>query len=232
MINILLSRGILDQDLVYETAKTYIKKEMSVCILAFSFFAETMTMETYHTFYRAGGEYYEKMINMFSRYGITEKQIKWVYYDEVVTNKAKELIKTADILYFPGGAPDQMMNRIIEKSLYDVISSFDKIVIGSSAGAMIQQDFFHISPDAEYPNFSVHKGLQYIKDLGIEVHFRRRKIQKKAIRKISAIMRRPLYVIPDDGALILTDDKIITLGTARLYYRNQKRVKSCHLFDI
>lgn len=225
MINILLSRSILNNADVYDEAKIYIKPEMKVCIVAFSFFENENNQEVYQAYYGPQGLYYDKMINCFATYGIGEKQISWLNYflDEKATFIEK--IKAADILYFPGGAPDLMMQRIVEKDILEPLASFDKIIIGPSAGAMIQNDYFHISPDADYQNFSMHKGLGYIKDFGYEVHFRRRKKQKKAIRKVSHIMKRPLYTIPDDGAIIVTDDTVKLIATAKLYYKNQKKVR-------
>ena len=74
--------------------------------------------------------------------------------------------------------------------------------MGPSAGTMIQFDTFHISKDHDYKKFSIHKGLGFIKDFGVEVHFRRRRQQKKAIRKMSHLNPRPIYVIEEPGMMI------------------------------
>ena len=131
----------------------------------------------------------KKMIGSFSPYGIQESSIQWIYYD-TPTEEAIQMIKKSDILYFPGGAPDQMMERFKDKNLIQAIEEHQKIYIGSSAGAMIQFEDYHISADAEYPKFSYEKGLNLLKGFSIEVHYRRRKKQKirneKGISCISA----------------------------------------------
>jgi len=226
MINILMSRGILASDQVYEQAKTIIKPTMKVLIVYFSFFEKHLPdQKDYDLFYDHDNEYHQKMLKTFSRYDIDENNIKVLnYYHDSLEEMLKK-IKECDILYFPGGAPEEMMDRFAQKGLLDDLKAFNKIVIGSSAGAMIQNDFFHITPDKDYQKYAIYQGLVYIKDLGIEVHFQRRIKSKKALRKTAHILGRPVYVIPDDSAIIINNGEIICIGQAKKYYENQKRVK-------
>ncbi len=218
MVNVLMSRGILGSDMLFEELKDVIKKEHVVSILLYSFFDDQfLTKEAYHLFYQQGSEYYEKMIGSFSPYGIQESSIQWIYYD-TPTEEAIQMIKKSDILYFPGGAPDQMMERFKDKNLIQAIEEHQKIYIGSSAGAMIQFEDYHISADAEYPKFSYEKGLNLLKGFSIEVHYRRRKKQKSGMRKVFRAYRHAIFTIPDDGALVCYDDEIIMLGNADLLY--------------
>lgn len=219
MKNILLSRGILKEPHIYEYAKKWIKSTDRVAILAFSFFEQYLNkIEDYHAYYGKGGEYYIKMIESFAPYGIPEDQITWINYFTDDQASAIKKIEKADIIYFPGGAPDQMMNRIKEFGIQEVIENHQKLYIGSSAGAMIQMHEYHMSPDPDYPYFSYENGLNLCKNFSIEVHYRRRKKQKSALRKVFRAYRHPIYTIPDDGALFVDGTNIQCVGSARQMY--------------
>ena len=226
MTHILLSRGILNHPHVMKHARKYIQPKHQVTILALSHFEHQFNShETYLSFYTKGGEYYEKMIQAFIPYGISESQIHWIYEGVDTKEDAIQKIQSSDILYFPGGAPDLMMKRIEKLGIKESIEAHQKLYIGSSAGAMIQVKNYHISKDYDYPRFSYESGLNLIDDLSIEVHYRRRKVQKSAMRKVFRSYRHPIYIIPDDGALIIDDQSVHCIGSARLYYDKRGVVK-------
>lgn len=226
MTNILSSRSIYDEKWVYEILKDIIKPDYQVLIIGFSFF-DFFSEAFYRSYYGQDGEYDLKMKEMFSTYGISENQVNWLYYfDDMNTNKdVLKLINEADIIYFPGGAPDLMMKRIIEKGLLKPLKDFNKIIMGSSAGAMIQLENYHISIDNEYSKYMLEKGLGYVKNLNIEVHFKRRKKQKKAMRKTFKLFKKPIITIPDDGLVVIQNDEVNIYNTAQLYYFGRGRYK-------
>ncbi|MFA5471029.1 MAG: Type 1 glutamine amidotransferase-like domain-containing protein [Acholeplasmataceae bacterium] len=227
MINILLSRGILKENYMVEQLKSIIKKEHKVCILAFSHFQKiTTSKKAYDGYYKKGMEYYQKMIDSFMPYGIKENQISWIYYFDDTKASAKQKIIDADIIYFPGGAPDEMMERIHEFELKKVLEAQDKIFIGSSAGAMIQFDTYHISKDIDYDCFSLQEGLNLINDFIIEVHYRRRKKQKSALRKMHRLTHKDIYSIPDDGAIIYHNNTIKCIGSTTQLYNHKGVIRT------
>ncbi len=222
MLNILLSRGILHHPHIYREVHRYIKPSDHVVVLAFSFFKNQFVNESqYHEFYGKEGEYYQKMVDTFAPYGIKEHQISWINYYLDTKETAIKKINRADIIYFPGGAPDLMMERIKAFGLKEAIESFNKIYIGSSAGAMIQFKHYHISKDHDYHAFSYEDGLCLCQHFSIEVHYRRRKKQKSALRKVFRAFKHPIYAIPDDGALIIDQGKVIPIGSAFQIYQQQ-----------
>lgn len=219
MTNILMSRGILGHPIMVENVKQYIKKTDKVLVVAFSFFENQFKDEkTYLEFYSKGGEYYIKIVESFLPYGIQENQIEWLYYYTDNHTEAIKKIKNANIIYFPGGSPQLMMKRIHEFNIKEALESPDKVFIGSSAGAMIQLDNYHISPDQEHRKFSYEKGLNLISGISIEVHYRRRKKQKSALRKVNRAYRHPIIAIPDEGAVIIDDQVVKLIGNAFLMY--------------
>lgn len=226
MINVLMSRGILGSEMLVEELKDIIKKEHKVAILLYSFFEKQLRNEQdYHAYYEKGSEYYEKMVNSFTPYGIGETQLMWINYFKTSKEEALQIIQSADIIYFPGGAPDEMMKRIQERGLLEAIESHRKIYIGSSAGAMIQMHQYHISKDDDYKAFSYQQGLNLLHGFSVEVHYARKKKQKAGIRKVYRAFRHPIFTIPDDGALVVTDNEIIMLGSTELMYDSKGIVR-------
>lgn len=223
MINILMSRsGALVSDYAIDYTKKYFKENMKVVIIGYSHFGN-LSKEKYDEYYGVNSEYQEKMRAIFKVFNITD--VTWVSYFDNDISKIKELIKSADILYYPGGAPDLMMDRIIEKGLLEDLKAFDKIVVGSSAGAMVQLNIYHISPDYDYHKFSENMGLGYIDNFFIEVHYRRRTKQKSSMRLIRRKYKKPIYIIPDDGMLIVDNGSVISLNSAKKLYNEKGLVK-------
>jgi hypothetical protein len=113
MINILMSRGIIGDPNIVPYASEHIKSHHKVLVIALSFFRDQFQSQTdYEAFYSKGGEYYEKMVNAFLPYNILESNISFLNYFKDGQELGIEKIKEADIIYFPGGAPDLMMQRI------------------------------------------------------------------------------------------------------------------------
>ncbi|MBE0700105.1 MAG: Type 1 glutamine amidotransferase-like domain-containing protein [Acholeplasmataceae bacterium] len=227
MTHILLSRSILGSVDFQPFFRPYIKSGDRVTVLLFSFFENQFKdEEAYDKYYEINGEYHQKIIGSFTPYGIQEKNIEFIHYFKDDSKSAKQKIQCADILYFPGGAPDMMMKRIELFNIKKDLESHQKLFIGSSAGTMIQFKRFHISKDGEYHRFSYHNGLDLIEDIDVEVHYRRRKQQKKAMRKTNRDFGINIYGIPDDGAIIYHNHQIITVGTARQIYSKKGKCKA------
>jgi len=219
MINILMSRGILGTEPLVQELNGVISKDHRVAVLLYSFFSKDLsTPEAYDRFYAFEGENTQKIIGYFTPYGIDPSTISWINYYHDDHDVAIKKIKDADILYFPGGAPDEMMQRIIEKGLKDAIEEHQKIYIGSSAGAMIQFKHYHISKDFDYPRFSYEEGLNLLTGFSVEVHYRRRKKQKAAMKKVFRAFHHPILIIPDDGAVMIEGDEITLIETADVMY--------------
>ena len=99
------------------------------------------------------GIYYNGIVDGFTAYGISEDNITFVNYFKDTRESAIQKIEKADILYFTGGRPDRMMDRIKEFDLADVLRKHKGIVMGYSAGAVIQLSEYHLSPDKDYKEF-------------------------------------------------------------------------------
>ena len=221
MKQLLLSRTILNQPFVHDTLKHHLSEKDKVLVILYSFFKMFLpTQEAYDELYATGGEYDKKIQSQFGLYGAKVEYLNY-YHDDEKTRLEK--ISHATVLFFPGGAPDEMLERFKEHNLIEPLMAFKGMTIGSSAGAMIQAKQTHIYKDHEYFKFSYFHGLGYIDGFDYIVHYRRRIQQKKAVKKVFREFPQNIYAIPDDGALFIEKGKVTCLGNARQLY-NKKGV--------
>lgn len=226
MIHILMSRGILGHPSMIEAIKPCLAGRQKVVIVALSYFDKHLgDPKSYQDYYAPGSEYHQKMIDSFAPYGINEKSITWILDYKESASTAQKKINEADIIYLPGGSPVELMARIKAFDIKAAIEAHQGVLIGSSAGAMVQFARYHISPDRDFHRFSYEEGLDLLKGFAIEVHYRRRKKQKKALRKVRREQGMPIYSIPDDGAIIIKDGDITLIHSARQRYTSKGVVR-------
>jgi RimJ/RimL family protein N-acetyltransferase len=108
-----------------------------------------------------------------------------------------------------------------------MIQRHSGIVMGFSAGAMIQMAEYHITPDEDYESFGYFKGLGLIHSFDLEVHFKSTQVQLDCINRSIRETGRPVYAMEDEGALIVADGKVVTIG--KVHYFNERRD---HMFEI
>ena len=114
-----------------------------------------------------------------------------------------------------------MYKRIQEFDLEDVMLQHDGIVMGYSAGAVIQLSEYHLSPDDDYPEFSYYQGLPFLNDFYLEVHYENKDIQNKAIEKVLKEKNKIVYaLVYGKGALIVDNGKKKILGEVKIFYPN------------
>ncbi|WP_276931968.1 Type 1 glutamine amidotransferase-like domain-containing protein [Dubosiella newyorkensis] len=218
MVNILMNTSMIDEAWCFPILKRYIKPNMKVCVVALSFFDDTKMQADWNKQYQKGsGIWYRANHDVFFKYGIKDEDISWINYFQDSKEAMKEKIESADLVLFTGGAPDLMMKRIKEKKLKKALQQFDGIVIGYSAGAMIQLDEYHISPDPDYPSFSYERGLAYRNDFDIEVHYDQTKTQLASIKRVLEEKKKPVYAIYEKGGLIVEETGITCFGKVDLF---------------
>lgn len=220
MVNVLLESYNLTEPFLYDALKPYIKPHHRVAIVAFSFLpSQATTLEQWLTMYgREEGIFYHWLVDPLMEFGIPEENITVVNYFADSKELAREKLENADILYFTGGLPDAMMDRLEEFELLDVLQSFDGLVLGCSAGAMIQLQEYHITPDWDYPEFGYYNGLSWLQDFYVEVHYEGTDLQKECIHRVLRERGKPVYAtFHDRGALMIENGKIARLGDTELF---------------
>ena len=220
MINILLEGYDIDAVWLYDELRKYMKPTDSVAVVAFSFRdSRVKSIEDWDLLYgKENGKYYAGIIDGFASYGIPEKNISFINYFADTKESAAKKIETADIVYFPGGLPDRMMDRIKEFDLYDILMKHDGIVMGYSAGAVIQLSEYHLSPDEDYPEFQYYSGLPYLNDFYVEVHYEGSEIQNNAIQRVIAERGKTVYATAlGAGAILVDNGEIKLIGNVKVY---------------
>ena len=215
MVNILLEGYDIDAPWLYGELKHYIKPYHKVAIVAFSFRDSCVRSQIdWDALYsRKRGKYYPFMVSGFTAYGIPEGNITFVNYFADTKASAAEKIRTADIIFFPGGLPDRMFERIREFGLYDLLKEHRGIVMGFSAGAVIQLAEYHLSPDDDYPTFAYFEGLPYLSGFYLEVHYEGSDVQNASICRVLLERGMPVYAtVFGAGAIIVDNGEIKLLG--------------------
>ena len=220
MINILLEGFDIDAPWLYGELKNYIKPNHSVAVVAYSFRDNRVkSLSDWDALYgKVNGKYYDGIVGGFTAYGIQADKITFINYFTDTKETAAQKIKAADIIYFLGGLPDRMMDRIKEFDLYDVLMQHDGILMGYSAGAVIQLAEYHLSPDDDYPEFKYYEGLPYLSDFYMEVHYEGAKMQDESIQRVLAERGKTVYATAfRSGAILVDNGSIKLLGNVKVF---------------
>lgn len=105
--------------------------------------------------------------------GYQENNIKVLDCYKNSKNKIKDLINTSDVIILTGGNPEMFYQKVVQdmECLYD-LKYFKGLVIGSSAGAVLQfKRYFITAKNNYYKYFSFYDGFGLINDpFYIDVH--------------------------------------------------------------
>ena len=220
MVNILLEGYDFASDWLYPELSNYIKPAHTVAVVAFSFRDNKVRNinDWEHLYGKADGMYYGDIVGAFGAYGIQEENITFINYFTDTKASAAEKAANAGIIYFLGGLPDRMMDRIHEFDLYDVLIAHRGIVMGYSAGAVIQLSEYHLSPDEDYPKFGYYNGLPYLSGFYHEVHYEGTDVQNEAIARVIKERSCPVYATHrGKGAIIVDDGSVRTVGEVDIF---------------
>ena len=220
MVNILLESYNLDADWLYDELKEYLKPEYKVAIVAFSFRDNRVknNLDWQLLYGKEQGKFYGGIVGSLCSYGIKEGNITFLNYFEDTKQTAKNKIQNADIIYFLGGLPDRMMDRIKEFDLIDVLSQHNKVVIGYSAGAVIQFEEYFLSLDDDFPTFNYYKGIPYLKGFYLQVHYENTVEQNQSISRVLKERYKFICAIFNGkGALVIKDNDIKKIGNVKIF---------------
>lgn len=117
------------------------------------------------------GVYYDEFIKVARNLNIPPEKVSVINWFEDSLEEMSLKILSCQNLFLPGGFPDLFIQRIENLGLFHVLQAFSGNVIGVSAGSMIQLEYFHITPNKDYAEFSIQKGIGWLKGFDIEVHY-------------------------------------------------------------
>lgn len=220
MIHVLIEGYDIDAPWLRGELQGLLKPKERVTLVALSFRdAQVASAQDWDALYGPGhGRYYGALVAPFVAYGIAQEQIAFINWFSDTRETALSKIHQADVLYFPGGLPDRMMQRIEALGLAQAIREFQGVVLGCSAGAMIQFGEYHVSPDEDYPRFGYYKGLSRLNGFYYEPHYEGNAVQRDAIRRVLVERKKPVYAThAGEGAIIVEKGVIRAVGKVDVF---------------
>ncbi|MCF0105640.1 MAG: Type 1 glutamine amidotransferase-like domain-containing protein, partial [Holdemanella sp.] len=164
--------------------------------------------------YAPGKDEYEDIVKEFVNYGISRRNIRLLNYFTDSNRKCRSMIYNADILFLTGGYPDRFLYRIDKKNIRKSIQNFKGIVMGTSAGAMIQFDKYHVTPEEEGQEYEYHDGLGLLSGFDIEVHYEDTYLHLSSLITDLKMHDIPIFALPNNGGMIVDGDDYMLLGDA------------------
>ncbi len=189
-----------------------------VLVIPFAFGDIVKNERDWLKIYGLRSKYYLQMVNPLVSFGVNKKDISWAKYYSDTSRTLKEKINKADVLFFSGGYPDLMMKRLKDMDVIKSIQKFKGTVIGFSAGAMVQIENFHITPDKDYNHFSYHYSLELLHGFDVEVHYEKSEDHDAYIDKVIMERNIPVYAIGDNGIVIVEDNQFKSYGDVTFYH--------------
>ena len=216
MVNVLLNYYNFDGEWARPHLQKYVAgKKVLILPLAYREY-QAWDNDSFLAIYGKGGEKYPAIVRPFLEYGIAEEEIDWLNpYDG---KDHVEQIKNAELLFFTGGMPEKAIKRMEDLGIVDAVTNFKGIVMGASAGAMLQLETYHITPDEDYAEYGIWHGLALVKGIDLEVHYLATPIQQQCTERAVKEIGQPVYQMWHEGGLLIEDGKITVMGAVELIY--------------
>ena len=218
MTNILLNYYNFDGDWTQGRLDKYFRNKRTVIVPLAYRETQIWDQESWQSIYGKGGEKYDNILHPFLSYGLMEKEISWLNYFDQKTDFVK-LVEQAEVLFFTGGMPEKAIRRMGELGITEAVKSSSAVIAGASAGAMLQLERYHITPDEDYSSYETCSGLGLVSGLDLEVHFLDTPLQNQCTRRAIEELNLPVYQMWHEGGLLVEDGTVTPLGNVRKVYR-------------
>ena len=221
MINVLLNYYNFDGDWAKETLRPHITGKKTLIIpLAFRE-NQAWDNDSWQTVYGTQGEKYDNIMHAFAEFNIAPQDIQWLNYFDGSVDPLSQ-IANAEMLFFAGGMPEKALKRMDDLNITNAVKNFNGVVMGASAGAMLQLSNYHITPDEDYDSYSLWQGLGLVKGIDLEVHFLNTPLQNECTQKAVGDLNVPVFQMWHEGGLLIKDGKITPMGNVQIVLPKQK----------
>lgn len=213
-------KNYLFSGVINENGKNLLKKDLKDARVLVGIAAGNDIKNSDMYFYE-GTEKYPSIVSIFKEISNINT---FKLLDKRVTGKqAKEILKTADVIYLSGGDPYIQLDYIKNNGLGIILKSFKGIIVGVSAGSMNQGEKVYYCKDEDYPKTEIYKGLGLVNVI-IDPHFDiSNKEQVSEIKKWSEHI--PIIGLPNDSFIVVDNDDIKFYGKNYQYYNNENKSK-------
>ncbi|MBC5636775.1 Type 1 glutamine amidotransferase-like domain-containing protein [Ornithinibacillus sp. BX22] len=137
----------------------------------------------------------------------------------LTSQEMQSKIKEHEVLYFTGGRPEKLMERLIDKELVSSIKGHSGLLVGVSAGALAFCKDCIITKDEDYPETLVIKGLDLV-DFSVEVHYRDRTDEEL----IHLSEKRDIYAMPNGSGLFWDGEVMTPIKSIIHFQKGNKKV--------
>lgn len=207
MINILLSSYDFNNEYCYPRLIKYLKPNMKVLIVPLThnkkYYEQEILFDSLYNYEK--GKDYNIICKSFHDFGIHKPNIQVLnpFKDNIEYMKYK--IKTSDVLFFTGGCPITFMKMAKKLNILYDLQNYKGIVMGASAGAMVQLDeFLTYEIKTKHYEYRFSSGLGYIYNTDIIVHYNENSQWCKLVEQSS--LARRLYKIKDGEVIIIGEE--------------------------
>lgn len=214
MTNILLNYYNFDGKWTEWKLDKYFRNKRTVIVPLAYRETQVWDNDSWLSLYGKGGEKYDNILRPFLYYGLAEREIAWLNYYDSKTDFHK-LLQEAEVIFFTGGMPEKAIARMHELGIVDDIKRSSAVIAGASAGAMLQLERYHITPDEDYSEYELCSGLGLISGLDLEVHFLDTPLQNECTHRAIKDLQLPVYQMWHEGGLLVENGVVTTLGNVR-----------------
>ncbi len=213
MINILCSYSNFDEAWGYASIEPYLHHEDEVCILVLEH-SDGWAYEdlSLRDAYESGAAAHETLVRPFRAFGIADSQIHVVSQDNSIST-IQDRIRHSDVLVLFGSHPNAMIEAVEDLQIRDAILRHKGVVMGISAGAMVQLDLFHMTSDY-FDEFSFGEGLNLIGGFDVDIHYQPETEHLYAMIRSIEDLGRSVVCIPQKGMMIVDGDHYELVGEA------------------
>lgn len=213
--NVLLNYYNFDGDWAKPHLKKLFESLPHVLILPLAYRESQATdNQSFLSIYGKGGEKYDKILRPFLSYGYCEEDIVWLNpYDD---SDRLVQISEAELLFFTGGMPEKAIARLGQLGLTEAVRRFEGVVVGASAGAMLQLDTYHITPDEDYDSYGIWHGLGLVRGLDLEVHYLDAPLQNSCAQRAHRELGLPVYKMWHEGGLLIENGAVTVMGNVEI----------------
>ena len=222
MTNVLLNYYNFDGDWARPHLEHIFASKPRVLILPLAYReSQAWDNESFLSIYGKGGEKYDNILRPFLAYGYAESEVVWLNpYDG---SDHLEQVQKADLLFFTGGMPEKAIARLVQLGIDGAVKNFRETVMGASAGAMLQLDAYHITPDEDYDSYSIWQGLGLVKGIDLEVHYLATDLQRTCTKRAAKELSVPVYQMWHEGGLLIEDGKVTIMGSVEVVPPEKQR---------
>ena len=204
MYSILLSK-IEGLELLINKYKNIFDKDNKIAILPWAFPTELDSEKLMKEYFAKGERRYNKFLNQLTKFGIKEENIIVCDCYKQKCNELEKIIDDSDVLVLPGGNPEMLMSKILhETELLYKIKHYKGIIIGESAGCLLQLKRYFITEKNNFYNyFAFYDGIGVLDNpFLIDVHSSDDLEYMNLLQEVSNKNNKNVYAIFDDGAIL------------------------------